>query len=239
MSSPDSIATGLIAEAADPLRYGKLLEDPFEPPGIMRRMMPSNVRVLDVGCGAGGGTLVMNAGKHNEVLGIEPDPRRAEAARSRGLDVRQMLFDADALSGLGRFDVVVLADVLEHQADPAAMLGLVRRCLAPQGRVLISAPNVAHWTVRLGLLFGRFDYRDSGLMDATHLRWFTERSLLAFVRRCGFEVVEVAHASGAWMAAYRIVPRFLRRRCVRGLVVLNPRLFGCQHVISVRMPQLD
>jgi SAM-dependent methyltransferase len=235
VSSPDGIAAGLIAEAVDPLRYGKLLEDPFEPPGIMRRMMPSGVRVLDVGCGAGGGTVVMNAGKHNEVLALEPDPQRAEAARSRGLNVRQTAFDVEALAELGAFDVVVLADVLEHQADPAVMLGLVRQCLAPQGRVLISVPNVAHWTVRLGLLFGRFDYRDSGIMDATHLRWFTERSLLAFVRRCGFEAVEVDHSSGSWMAAYRIVPKFLRRSLVRGLVGVSPGLFGCQHVVSATM----
>jgi SAM-dependent methyltransferase len=87
------------------------------------------------------------------------------------------------------FDSVLLMDVLEHLPDPAPVLAEARRLLRPGGRLFVSVPNVANLTVRLALLFGRFEYGDRGIMDRTHLRFFTRKSALRMLRNAGFEVV--------------------------------------------------
>jgi 2-polyprenyl-3-methyl-5-hydroxy-6-metoxy-1,4-benzoquinol methylase len=92
-------------------------------------------------------------------------------------------------------DAIVLADVLEHLRSPADALRLVRESLAPDGRVFISVPNIANITVRLGLLFGIFEYRDRGILDHTHLRFYTKRTIRREVENAGFEIVEMRGSS--------------------------------------------
>jgi glycosyltransferase involved in cell wall biosynthesis len=92
-------------------------------------------------------------------------------------------------AGGPRFDSVLLLDVLEHVPDPQRVLAEVRRVLRPGGRLFVSLPNVANFTVRLSLLFGRFEYGDRGIMDRTHLRFFTRQSALRMMRAAGFQVV--------------------------------------------------
>jgi 2-polyprenyl-3-methyl-5-hydroxy-6-metoxy-1,4-benzoquinol methylase len=194
-----------------------------------------------VGCGAGSLTAIANEGKGNDVLCVEPDPVRASAAAARGLAVIQGDLDEPLIDAHGPFDVIVLSDVLEHLASPEPMLKLVRRGLADGGFLLLSVPNVAHWTIRLGLLAGRFEYEATGLCDATHLRWFTERSLVALLQRNGFDVEVVKHTAGTILSAYdaglfRLVPRRTRDRTIRALTIAFPRLFGCQHVVVAKLP---
>jgi methionine biosynthesis protein MetW len=224
----------------EPLRYGKLDCDPIEASGLIRAMMPSNVRVLDVGCGVGALTEAVNADKNNTVLCIEPDPVRAEAARDRGLSVYVGLLDDDFIRTQGKFDVIVFADVLEHLTDPAAMLQKAVSCLAADGMIISSVPNVAHWTVRMRLLIGRFDYDKWGIMDATHLRWFTTRSMLALYDNQGLAVVDLRHSAGTMLdiygrAPFRLAPRGLLRTVVATLTRWLPNLFGCQHVIKAKV----
>jgi O-antigen biosynthesis protein len=85
--------------------------------------------------------------------------------------------DLDEELGSDRFDVIVAADVLEHLKDPLKALRRLRGFLAPGGSFVISLPNVAHGSIRLALLQGRFRYRELGLLDATHLRFFTRESI--------------------------------------------------------------
>jgi predicted TPR repeat methyltransferase len=92
-------------------------------------------------------------------------------------------------------DAIVLADVLEHLRSPASALTLVRESLAPGGRVFISVPNIANITVRLGLLFGIFEYRDRGILDHTHLRFYTKRTIKREVEKAGFEILEMRGSS--------------------------------------------
>jgi predicted TPR repeat methyltransferase len=92
-------------------------------------------------------------------------------------------------------NAIVLADVLEHLRNPAAALQLVRQALAPGGRVFISVPNIANITVRLGLLFGVFEYRDRGILDHTHLRVYTKRTIRREVENAGFEILAIHGSS--------------------------------------------
>ncbi len=92
-------------------------------------------------------------------------------------------------------DAVVLADVLEHLRSPADALLLVRKSLVDDGRVFISVPNIANITVRLGLLFGVFEYRDRGILDHTHLRFYTKRTIRREVEGAGFRIIEMGGSS--------------------------------------------
>ncbi|HEX8251889.1 MAG TPA: class I SAM-dependent methyltransferase [Thermoanaerobaculia bacterium] len=92
-------------------------------------------------------------------------------------------------------DAIVLADVLEHLRSPASALTVVRQALRDDGRLFISVPNIANITVRLGLLFGIFEYRDRGILDHTHLRFYTKRTIRREVENAGFRIVEMGGSS--------------------------------------------
>lgn len=153
------------------------------------RWVPAGASALDVGCWDGMLLGLLRERGTGRLRGVERDPEAVARARARGLDVVPADLDDPAWpSALGgeRFDRVILADVVEHVRDPAALLRIVvDRVLAPGGRVLFSVPNVAHASVRLSLLLGDFDRTDLGLLDRTHLHFFTRRSLHALLRDAG------------------------------------------------------
>jgi methionine biosynthesis protein MetW len=239
--TPDENARALGDSVPDALRYDGHGDDPHEVAGIMRAAMPSGVRVLDVGCGTGSLALIVNAGKENRVLGLEPDASRADVARSRGLPTITGTLDDAFIAAHGRFDVIIFADVLEHLPSPAQALQAAVRGLDAGGLLLISVPNVGHWSIRANLLMGRFDYEEFGLMDSTHLRWFTEKSLRAFVQRSGLEILSLCAAAGLTLPVYersvlRHLPFRARSVAVRLGTRLLPRLFGSQFVVVARKP---
>jgi 2-polyprenyl-3-methyl-5-hydroxy-6-metoxy-1,4-benzoquinol methylase len=166
--------------------------------GILRhiRSAPTGVRprVLDVGCGQGSlGAAIAELGY--EVWGIEQAAFAASAAETRlaRLVEADLTDEADVRKELGheRFDLIVFSDVLEHVYDPLSVLQSYLEYLEPDGRLMISLPNVANWQTRLGLLFGRFTYQDSGVLDRTHIRFFTYRTARQMVERAGLAVEQV------------------------------------------------
>jgi methionine biosynthesis protein MetW len=228
---------GLSVAPVDPVRYDRQTDDRWESTGMLLRMIPEGARVLDVGCGTGSVSRLVRDVRRAHVVGVEPNAERARVAAERGIPVVAGTFDDEVVRRHGTFDVVLFADVLEHLEDPAAALRQVRGALAPGGRVLASIPNVAHWSVRLALLLGRFDYQPTGIMDATHLRWFTRASVVRLFAAAGYEVREMRHSAGMFLPAYaasplRHVPLRLRLAAVRRLAVAAPGLFGCQHVVA-------
>ena len=111
-------------------------------------------------------------------------------------------FDAAVISDLEKVkhlptgaDAIVAADVIEHLRDAPALLKLIRAALAPNGRLFISVPNIANITVRLGLLFGVFEYRDRGILDNTHLRFYTLRTIRREIESAGFRVIATRGSS--------------------------------------------
>jgi methionine biosynthesis protein MetW len=237
--SPDIHGTGLIDKPLDPLRYDGHTKASYEIAGILQALMPEDVRVLDVGCGTGSVAVIANHNKRNSVLGIEPDAARAKVAASRGIDTTCDYLDPEFIAKKGPFDVVVLSDVLEHLASPDEMLNLVASALKPRGIALISVPNVAHWSIRLNLLLGRFDYTQYGLCDSTHLRWFTRRTIHGLLANRGFEIVTTCYAAGTGLSVYDsgfflLVPVRWRHPSIRALAKMFPTLFAGQFVIKVR-----
>jgi 2-polyprenyl-3-methyl-5-hydroxy-6-metoxy-1,4-benzoquinol methylase len=150
-------------------------------------------RVLDVGCSTGYLGRVL-AERGCVVDGVEIDPEAARLAREHLHAVIEIDLDdedlAQSFPGC-QYDCIVLADVLEHLVNPRAVLESAVSLLAPDGAVVISVPNVTHGSVRLALLQGRWDYRDTGLLDRTHIRFFTRESILDLVRESGLAVIEL------------------------------------------------
>jgi 2-polyprenyl-3-methyl-5-hydroxy-6-metoxy-1,4-benzoquinol methylase len=151
---------------------------------------PGQGKVLDAGAAIGylGAHL---AASRRVVVGVDVDPALAREAPRQYAAFHT--FDLSNLPVLPEapFDVVVAGDVLEHVVDPGAALGCLVAQLAPNGKLLLSVPNVAFVLVRLELLFGRFQYRRRGILDGTHLRFFTWHSLRRLLADAGLRVVQM------------------------------------------------
>lgn len=157
----------------------------------IRQLLPEGAhRVLDVGCGAGALGAALKAERPGlEVLGLEGFPEAAERARERLDGV--FCLDLDALDALpeelGTFDAIIFGDVLEHLRDPARLLRTLRDALTEDGVIICSIPNVKHWTVVMPLLVhDRWEYQDAGLLDRTHVHFFTLEEIDLMLGACGF-----------------------------------------------------
>ena len=110
---------------------------------------------------------------------------------------------------LGSFDVIIFADVLEHLAWPVGILRQYLALLKPHGTVIVSLPNVGLWSVRLQHLAGRFDYEETGVLDRTHLRFFTRRSALRMLDAAGLAPVRRTYNPGLVRPFVPLVKRMI------------------------------
>jgi 2-polyprenyl-3-methyl-5-hydroxy-6-metoxy-1,4-benzoquinol methylase len=179
-------------------------------------MIGANKRVLELGPAAGAFTRAL-ADQGCRVVAIEVDPEAANgvepfAERVVVGDLSAPGVVAGAIDDEG-FDVVVGGDVLEHLPDPLEVLRACRAALKPGGYVVLSLPNVAHVDVKLQLLDGRFPYRATGLLDRTHLRFFTRSSAHELFDSTGYVVDTffpvVAMGNARFPRSSRVVARVI------------------------------
>ncbi|HEY3341992.1 MAG TPA: class I SAM-dependent methyltransferase [Anaerolineae bacterium] len=163
------------------------------PRTIIAQWVPLGANVLEVGPGDGviSRWLRENRGCHTTGVEIEPVAtfHAADAFEQILIGSIEDPVITSQVAVHGPFDAIIFADVLEHLVDPWKVLREMRPLLSPVGRVLISVPNIAHWTARMNLLLGRFDYTEGYLMDRTHLRWFTRRTAREMALQTGYLVM--------------------------------------------------
>jgi len=187
--------------------------------------LPAGARtVLDVGCGRGGfGTSLRSAyGSDVRLVGLEPVPDQAAAARASGdWDAVHVGYFPDDLPGdEGPFDLVVFNDVLEHMVDPWHALRACHDHLRPGGRVLATIPSIQYAPVLLKVARGRWDYADDGTLDRTHLRFFTRATMVEMFEACGFRVDSCAGVNSVenrWASDPNRVRRLAKRGLARAL----------------------
>ncbi len=195
--------------------------------------------ILDVGAAQGMlGQLLRDAGETFDLDAIEPNPAWAELARPYYRRVQACGIEAADLPD-GTYNTIVCADVLEHLPDPVGALKRLRQAATDDALFIISLPNVAHLAVRLMLLFGRFPRMERGILDRTHLQFFTRDTAAATLRDGGLEVVR-ASATGIpldelWPAGEGTRPYIALMRLQHLALALAPRLFAFQWVLTARV----
>lgn len=149
------------------------------------------LKVLEVGCACGGTLLeIKNRYKNAQLFGIELNAASAKIA-SLIAEVKSTNVESEKLDYEENFfDYIIFADVLEHLVDPWSVLTAMKKYLKPQGKILASIPNVMHYTVIRDLLNGNWNYSDAGILDKTHLRFFTLNQIMAMFKASGYGNIE-------------------------------------------------
>ena len=187
------------------------------------RRVPEGGSVLELGPGPGAMTQVLRA-RGQAVTVVENDPAALQALQPLGVELVEADLDGrvwlDALEGR-RFDTILACDVLEHLRQPEQVLKALAGLLQPMGSVIISLPNIAYAGVAAALRAGMFDYADKGLLDRTHLRFFTRRSIEQLLMDCGWvpiaweaNRVPVAQSEFAWY--WESIPDAWRQHLLTG-----------------------
>jgi 2-polyprenyl-3-methyl-5-hydroxy-6-metoxy-1,4-benzoquinol methylase len=204
------------------------------------RMVGADQDVIDIGCGEG--YLATELKKmRNRITGIDVLPTAAETTSLDGY------YSADLDNGISsvvqqlkgeRFTRAILLDVLEHLKKPEMILDECHDVLDRDGQLIISVPNIANIAVRLTLLFGRFNYTERGILDKTHLRFFTRKTARAMVESRGYEILEEQMTVIPVELISKLPARNpLMRFCnviMRGLTWMAPGLFGYQIMFVAR-----
>jgi methionine biosynthesis protein MetW len=195
---------------------------------LLLRHITAGSKVLDVGCATGRRGAWLRENRNCYVAGLEVDEKMAASARTRCDSVYQT--DIEQLSALpypeSHFDVLVFGDVLEHLRHPELVLVHLLRYLRPGGSVVTSIPNFLFLTVRMKVALGLFRYSEYGILDKTHLRFYTQKTARELVEQCGLQIRTWDYTppvSGKW----EILPDSLRR----AMAGVWPSLFAIQFVI--------
>lgn len=201
------------------------LDNPANVHRIEMDMIVEGSLVLDVGCHTGILGEALQKIKQAKVIGIDSDAGALHVARSRLqaallIDMEQDNWASHLKKeGYEHFDTILFGDVLEHTRQPERILLQAKELLKPDGKIIVSVPNIAHWRVRFGLLFGKFEYTESGILDRTHLRFFTQKTARTLLESSGYNVISMNVAGYA-------LPHWLIR--------MLPGLFAVQIVINAK-----
>jgi SAM-dependent methyltransferase len=215
-------------------RYDHFDDSPGSTHNLVVSLIPQGAKVLEFGCATGYMSALLRERLAASVTGIEIDRRAADAAAAAA--DRVIVGDAEQLNleellEGERFDVVVFADVLEHLKDPGSLLARVRPFLGDEGTIVASIPNVSHGSLRLALLAGEFRYRESGLLDEGHLRFFTRATVQDLFEEAGYVVTHWLRRRVDVDAGEIVPPRGLEE-AAREWLAADPEATTYQFVIQ-------
>ena len=180
----------------------------FARPEMIEFVPKTAERVLEVGCGSGGfGSLLKLQRPGVEVWGLEPNDEAASRAAER-LDcvICDVLHPSIPRLDGQLFDCVVFNDVLEHLARPESALDDVKKYLTDQGVVVASIPNILHFYQISSILIEQdWKYQDSGILDNTHLRFFTKKSIIRLFEQSGYRLLDIKGIYESFGLKYRIL----------------------------------
>lgn len=180
-------------------------------------------KVFDLGCGAGGlGKFLIEKGFQVDGCDISQNAvSKASKVLGRAFEcnIEEKIFNF-SLQG---YDYMIASEVIEHLFSPEEFLQKVKESIDPKTELIITTPNFLVWTNRIKMLFGKFEYEESGFFDRGHIHFFSYKSLLKMCDQLGFEVIEENHV--------------FHHRVPISLAQLNPNLFAFQLVIKIKVKE--
>lgn len=209
-----------------------------EPAGthmLLLNQVTPNSKVLDIGCAAGYLGQYLAIEKQCQMWGIEPDTGAAEAAQQNNYksllnkSIEEALVDPTLTSH--RFDYILLGDVLEHLLYPERILESLKNFIQNNGKLLVSLPNVAHYSIRSSLLGGKWNMKDSGIMDRTHLHFYTLKTGMALLEQHGWQV-ETIRPRGDLERWFRKIGL---EKLGKKILFLFPEFFSVQFIFSAKL----
>lgn len=178
------------------LKYGKNIV--FNPEKLNKlnidrqsiNLIPNNTRVLDIGCATGFMGEYLKRKKKCRVIGVEQG--REEAVRAKRVLDEVIVGDIEDIKTLSqihyRFNVILMSAIVEHLKDPDKTLKAIKKLLKKDGFIIATTSNIVHWSTRLGFIKGKFEYKDFGILDNTHLRFFTIHTFKKLFEDAGYKI---------------------------------------------------
>lgn len=222
-------------------RYEYVIPDYDQHPDVYSRnwilleWVGTHKRVLELGCSTGFFSKYLSQKRSCSVVGVEVDP--VAAAEAKKFCKQVLVCDLNSpewIKGLPHqaFDAILMGDVLEHLVEPQAVLEQIQPLLAPHASIVISLPNIVYWKTRLKILFGRFEYESFGILDHTHLRFYTPKTARQMIESAGYEIKRLHPVSGGLLGDYA-------RPLWQCLANWFPGLFAGQVLFEAKMPAGD
>jgi len=215
-------------------------ETPFSSHAIIVNLVRLNFikgTILDIGCASGYIGRQLQSSDYL-LYGVDSDRRSLEEAKKYYKDVWLSDVELHIPNFKVKFDLLIFADILEHLKKPEGVLGKLLRFGNEQALVIISVPNVANIAVRLLLLFGFFNYTDKGILDKTHLRFFTLSTLLNLIDDNDLEILKIKFSALPFFEVFPLArrgkPFYLLNIIAYILANFWGRMFAYQFVVLAR-----
>ena len=176
----------------------------------MLKYVPSDAKkILDVGCSTGNFGKLIKSEQTSEIWGVEIDPDAAEIASQRIDNVICGAFNSELELPENNFDCIIFNDVLEHMIDPYAALRYAKKLLSVDGKIVASIPNVRFFeNIWLLIVNKSWEYLDSGILDRTHLRFFTKKSIAMMFEQQGYKIELLEGINEIGMTAPHLARKF-------------------------------
>lgn len=161
-------------------------------------LIPARAKILDIGCATGSLATALNKNKKCHVVGLEFNPQSVAICRKSGAFAKIIQYDMnnfdvnDFPKYLNFFDYIVCADVLEHLLQPEKSLNELKKLLQKNGKMIISLPNIAHASIKTNLLLNDFTYTKMGILDKTHLHFYTYKNIAQLLSQCNLKIIKAS-----------------------------------------------
>lgn len=217
-------------------RYNTFNKNEYESHKLAFGLIDSNSKVLDIGCATGYFAKELLQ-KNCEVYGVDIDKNALKIAGR--YCKKTALRNLDQITSLPfskkSFDYVLLLDVMEHLAHPENVLAMAKLYLKDNGRIIVSVPNISHASIRWMLFKGEFLYTDTGIMDKTHLHFYTKSSFELALKKAGYKILSLFPTNGMCKVPflYKITDR-LPKSWQYKIACMAPTLFSFQFIALAR-----